>query len=167
MTVRVMAKGPRRVFVPRGCCQGSGLSTVLKASPCPGFAPPCPWAARLYSDTDEKSLCVVGGNTAMSLRGLVESQEGACPDKYKRNKHVAIAPEPVEPAATVTERAERLRQPLPTLAISPGQLHQRPIPGCVIQVLGTHLPPCRDQHGKHQPGEVQPPDDLHLSFWRR
>lgn len=54
----------------------------------------------------------------MALRGLAESQEGACPDKYKRNGHVAIAPEPGEPSASGAERAELPRQPPPPPATS-------------------------------------------------
>jgi len=49
----------------------------------------------------------------------------------------------------------------------PGAGRPGSLPGQVIQVLGAHLLPCLDQHGQHQPAEVQPPDGLHQPHWRR
>lgn len=108
---RSSPEGPRR--------RGRGLSALPKPSPRPGSAPLCP---HLRSDTE----LLRGGHTAMALRGLVESQEGACPDKYKRNGHVAIAPEPGEPSASGAERAELPRQPLPPPAPRTWTCHPSP-----------------------------------------
>lgn len=52
------------------------------------------------------------------------------------------------------------QQPLPTANQPPDA-----IPECIPRVPGSHLPRCWDQHSQHQPGEVQPTDELHLPSW--
>lgn len=48
-------------------------------------------------------------------------------------------------------------------AAPPALAPPSPVPGQVLQVPGSHLPSRRDEHGEHQPGQVQPPH--HLCSW--